>query len=207
MKLSMIYMASGFGKRFGSNKLLASFEGRPLYTYGLSALEKGAQILEKKSGISCEIITVSQYPQILESARCLISGEKVLENPFSEEGITASIRLGVAAAWEDMDAFLFFVADQPYTEGEMIASFAEDYFKSGKKLGCTAFKGRRGSPTAFGACYRSELLAISGDKGGRQVMKNHPEELWIMETEEKQLWDVDLPEDLKRGKKEYGTGA
>ena len=175
MKLSMIYMASGFGKRFGSNKLLASFEGRPLYTYGLSALEKGAQILEKKSGISCEIITVSQYPQILESARCLISGEKVLENPFSEEGITASIRLGVAAAWEDTDAFLFFVADQPYT--------------------------------AFGACYRSELLAISGDKGGRQVMKNHPEELWIMETEEKQLWDVDLPEDLKRGKKEYGTGA
>lgn len=107
MKLSMIYMASGFGKRFGSNKLLASFEGRPLYTYGLSALEKGAQILEKKSGISCEIITVSQYPQILESARCLISGGKVLENPFSEEGITASIRLGVAAAWEDTDAFLF----------------------------------------------------------------------------------------------------
>ena len=64
MKLSMIYMASGFGKRFGSNKLLASFEGRPLYTYGLSALEKGAQILEKKSGISCEIITVSQYPRL-----------------------------------------------------------------------------------------------------------------------------------------------
>ena len=108
----------------------------------------------------------------------------MLENPFSEEGITASIRLGVAAAWEDTDAFLFFVADQPYTEGEMIASFAEGYFKSGKKLGCTAFKGRRGSPTAFGGCYRSELLAISGDKGGRQVMKNHPEELWIMETEE-----------------------
>lgn len=85
--------------------------------------------------------------------------------------------------------------------------FCGGLFKSGKKLGCTAFKGRRGSPTAFGACYRSELLAISGDKGGRQVMKNHPEELWIMETEEKQLWDVDLPEDLKRGKKEYGTGA
>ena len=207
MKLSMIYMASGFGKRFGSNKLLASLEGRPLYTYGLAALEKGARILEKKSGISCEIITVSQYPQILESARRLIPGGKALENPFSEEGITASIRLGVAAAWEDTDAFLFFVADQPYTEGEMVASFAEGYFKSGKKLGCTAFKGRRGSPTAFRACYRSELLAISGDKGGRQVMKDHPEELWIMETEEKQLWDVDLPEDLKRGKKEYGTGA
>lgn len=106
MKLSMIYMASGFGKRFGSNKLLASFEGRPLYTYGLSALEKGRRSW-KKSGISCEIITVSQYPQILESAHCLISGGKVLENPFSEEGITASIRLGVAAAWEDTDAFLF----------------------------------------------------------------------------------------------------
>lgn len=206
MKLSMIYMASGFGKRFGSNKLLASLEGRPLYTYGLAALAEGARILENRSGMICEVITVSQYPQILESARRLIPGGKEVENLFSEEGITASIRLGVAAAWEDTDAFLFFVADQPYTEGEMIASFAEGYFKSGKKIGCTAFNGRRGSPTAFGACYRSELLSISGDKGGRQVMQAHPEELWIMETEEKQLWDVDLPEDLKRGKEKHGAG-
>ena len=50
MKLSMIYMASGFGKRFGSNKLLASFEGRPLYTYGLSALEKRGADSGKKIG-------------------------------------------------------------------------------------------------------------------------------------------------------------
>ncbi len=207
MKLSMIYMASGFGKRFGSNKLLASLEGRPLYAYGLAALAEGAVILEKRSGIVCEVITVSQYPQILENARHLIPEGKTAENPCSEEGITASIRLGVAASREDTDAFLFFVADQPYTEGEMIASFVEGYFKSGKKIGCTAFRGRRGSPTVFGACYRSELLSISGDRGGRQVMKAHPEELWIMETEEKQLWDVDLPEDLKRGRKEYGAGT
>ena len=100
MKLSMIYMASGFGKRFGSNKLLASFEGRPLYTYGLSALEKGAQILEKKSGISCEIITVSQYPQILESARCLISGEKVLENPHHPD---RAYRICRARKWKSVD--------------------------------------------------------------------------------------------------------
>ncbi len=196
MKLSMIYMASGFGRRFGSNKLLASLGGRPLYTYGLKALAEGARILAKKSGIACEVITVSQYPKILETARCLIPEGKTVENPYSEEGITASIRLGVAAAWEDTDAFLFFVADQPYTEGKMIAAFVEGYFKSGKMIGCTAFNGRRGSPTAFGACLRPELLLISGDQGGRQVMKAHPEELWIMETEEKQLWDVDLPEDL-----------
>lgn len=72
----------------------------------------------KKSGISCEIITVSQYPQILESARCLISGGKVLENPFSEEGITASIRFGVAAAWEDTDAFLFLWQISPIQKGK-----------------------------------------------------------------------------------------
>lgn len=203
MKLSMIYMASGFGRRFGSNKLFASCLGEPLYIYGLKALKEAGRILEQDGKMACEIITVSQYPQILETARCLIPKGKSIENHFSREGIAASIRLGVAAAWEDTDAFLFFVADQPYTQGSMIASFAEGYFKSGNMIGCTASRGRRGSPTAFGACCRQELLSISGDQGGRQVMKAHPEDVWIMETEEIQLRDVDLPEDLEKRKEEH----
>ena len=39
MKVSMIYMASGFGKRYGTNKLITEFRGEPLYLHGLLSLQ------------------------------------------------------------------------------------------------------------------------------------------------------------------------
>ena len=179
MKLSMIYMASGFGRRFGSNKLLASLGGRPLYMYGLTALAEAAVLLQAE-GTECQLITVSQYAEILEAARLL--------------------PLGTAAAWEDASAFLYFVADQPYTEAAVIAVFASSFLKSGKTIGCTASNGRRGSPTAFSACYRQNLMGLKGDKGGRQIMESRPDEIWIMETKADQLWDIDRAEDLDADK-------
>ena len=43
MKVSMIYMASGFGKRYGTNKLITEFRGEPLYF----KLAKGSEIVRK----------------------------------------------------------------------------------------------------------------------------------------------------------------
>ena len=84
MKLSMIYMASGFGRRFGSNKLLASLGGRPLYMYGLTALAEAAVLLQAE-GTECQLITVSQYAEILEAARLLpLTGLTVLWLYFSD---------------------------------------------------------------------------------------------------------------------------
>ena len=44
MKIHMIYLAAGNSRRFGSNKLLYSFRGLPLYQYGLKQLR---ELLEK----------------------------------------------------------------------------------------------------------------------------------------------------------------
>ena len=169
MKLSMIYMASGFGRRFGSNKLLASLGGRPLYMYGLTALAEAAVLLQAE-GTECQLITVSQYAEILEAARLLPLTGLTVENPYSEEGIAASIRLGTAAAWEDASAFLYFVADQPYTEPAVIAAFASSFLKSGKTIGCTASHGRRG-----GTIFLFRLLPAKpyGAKGRQRRPPDH----------------------------------
>ena len=49
MKVSMIYMASGFGKRYGTNKLITEFRGEPLYLHGLLSLQKAAKLLERST--------------------------------------------------------------------------------------------------------------------------------------------------------------
>ena len=110
MRISFIYMASGFGSRFGSNKLLVPFKGKELYRHGLDCICQAAGELEKE-GHQTEVLVVSQYEAILKQAES--RGLLAVPNRFSGEGITASLRLGTSSASPETEALLFSVADQP----------------------------------------------------------------------------------------------
>lgn len=200
MKVSMIYMASGFGRRFGSNKLLAELHGRALYRYGLETLIRAGRRLRQESGIDSRILLVSQYEEILRE------GEKLEEvvpvkNPVSSQGITASLRLGVEHSPQDTDAYLFFVADQPYVREETVLALVLGCLKGEKRIGCTAFRDRRGNPTVFSGTFRAELLSLTGDRGGSQLIRRYPQELWLCPAQEEELFDLDSPEDFDRMEK------
>lgn len=214
MKIAFIYMASGFGRRFGENKLLIDFHGKPLYMHGLSCLWAAKNALEKleyskgeqdrkqrvlsdkanEEKFEIEILVVSQYEQIRQQAETL--GIKAVQNTKSDEGITASLRLGTVAAREDTDAFFYFVADQPYMGADMIASFVRGFVESKKGIGAVSFNGKRRNPAAFLRKYRGELLLIRGDRGGSTIIKRHLDDLWMMEVEEEMVRDIDTREDL-----------
>lgn len=214
MKVAFIYMASGFGRRFGENKLLIDFHGKPLYMHGLSCLMEAKNALEKleypkkeqngkqtklshkfnEEKFEIEILVVSQYEQIRQQAGKFAI--KAVQNMESDEGITASLRLGTAAAREDTDAFLYFVADQPYMGADMIENFVRDFLKSKKGIGAVSSKGKRRNPAAFLRKYKDELLLLRGDRGGSTVMKRHLDDLWLMEVEEEMVRDIDTREDL-----------
>lgn len=201
-KLSMIYMASGFGSRFGSNKLMALLGGRPLFLYGLAHLLEAACILKERAAADTELIIVSQYPRLLEMAERYAeqypegSSVKVCRNDRSQEGITASIRIGTQAASAESDACLYFVADQPCLRAGTLAALAEGFFASEKGIGCVSCEGKPGNPVIFSRSYKEELLALTGDRGGSRIIKAHPEDLWIMEAPPGELTDIDCPEDL-----------
>lgn len=117
-----IILAAGNSRRFGGNKLLTAFQGRPLFSY---VLDKAAEL---KAETGLEIIVVTQYPEIEtyvakindrgrlqdhpETDMTLKSYSqnqaqgrefsknyiRVIHNPSPEEGIASSIRLGTQAA-------------------------------------------------------------------------------------------------------------
>ena len=120
MKAAFIYMASGFGSRFGGNKLLEELEGKPLYRHGLDTLREAADRITGEAGWQAALIVVSQYQEILEKASR--EGFQAVYNPESARGITASIAYGTKAAGE-ADIFLYFVADQPRLRPETTAGF------------------------------------------------------------------------------------
>ena len=95
MKIGAVLLASGLGRRFGSNKLLTAVEGIPLYRRAMTAL----------AGAGFDRLAVcSPYQEVLSAGEAL--GFLPLYNPDYAQGISASVRLG-AAGMAGMDGALF----------------------------------------------------------------------------------------------------
>lgn len=181
--IACIVLASGFGRRFGGNKLLEPVEGKPLYRHVLDQLVP-------LHGEDRQVLVVTQYPEVETVARSL--GLQVCRNPDAAEGISASIRHGVAALPE-AEWYSFFVADQPYLRGETVERFLHQAVHSGKTLASVIAQGRPGNPTVFYRTWRRDLLALRGDVGGRRILKAHPSEVFWYEVPLEELQDIDTP--------------
>ena len=185
MRVGGVLLASGQGRRFGSNKLLAEVEGVPLYRRAMDTL----------AGAGLHRLAVcSPYPEILAVGEN--SGFLPLRNDHAAEGISASVRLGLSAM-EDLDGVLFAVSDQPYLTTESIIKLTNSFQESKTAICALSWKGQRGNPVIFPQDLFGELAALTGDVGGGAVIRRHPDRLLLVEAfSTRELSDVDKPEDL-----------
>lgn len=186
--IQMILLAAGLSRRFGSNKLLSEWAGLPLYRYSLDALVGLSQRRR-----DCPLLVVTRYEEIRR--RCAQVSVPVCWNEHSERGITSSLHLGLKAAPE-ADFYLCSVADQPELTTRLLEDFLDGFLSSGKGIGCLSHQGRSGNPVIFSRRYREELLALTGDQGGKLVLRRHPEDCFFWEGPA--LHDIDRPEDQAR---------
>lgn len=187
MKIAFIMLAAGNSTRFGGNKLLYEINGKPMYLWTLEKLQKAAL---KFPG--SEIIVVTQYQEIVQkSAEMKIP---CYMNSKPEEGVSLSMRIGISNAM-DMDACLFTVADQPWLSAETIVDLV-NLFKNAKKgMACSCWNNKMGNPCIFSEKYFHELLEVSGDRGGKMIIKKHPEDVaYLLVNDARELQDVDKPD-------------
>ena len=182
MKISLILLAAGDSRRFGSNKLLYELHGKPMYRYSVD------EVAKLDTTVFAEKIVVSQYDEILDTLSR--EGYLTVRNTESYLGISHSIQLGLAASEEE--AWCFLVADQPYLKAETRERFVEAFQKSGKSCACVRYGNRTGNPCIFTAEYQKELLELAGDIGGKRVINKHLDETFFYDVEEEQeLEDID----------------
>ena len=185
-KIALVMLAAGNSRRFGSNKLMYEIDGMSMYLRTLNQLQAAVSELG-----NCELIVVTQYKEIAAKAKML--GAKVLINPQPERGISSSMQIGLAAAKESA-ACLFTVSDQPWLSAETIVRLVHKLQSESKGMACTIRAKKTGNPCIFSQKYYQELMEITGDKGGKQIINRHPEDVAYLEIEdEKELVDVDVP--------------
>ena len=184
MKIGLILLAAGLSRRFGSeNKLLHQVDGKALYCH---ALER----LESLQGEDISLVVVTNTPEI--SAVCQQKGITAVPSPQAAQGISYSIRAGLQALPE-VDAAVFFVADQPGLRLQTIRRFLRSCEDHQAPLGCLAGPDGWGNPGWFSSAFFPQLQALEGDQGGRRILKAYSELVWTVEADPAELVDLDQP--------------
>ena len=184
-------MASGLAKRFGSNKLLAEFDRKPLLCRAFAVTE----------GLHRVVVTRSTEVQAL----CEECGIPVLHHalPFRSD----TVRLGLEyllPRFPAMSGCVFLPGDQPLLTRKtlcgMVSAFcAEPDRKSQIFRLCEPQSGTPGSPALFGADYFEELRSLPEGKGGGVVVKRHAEKVKPFPVRHSaELMDADTPEMLEK---------
>lgn len=184
----VIILAAGMSRRFGRNKLLTGFNGRPLADWTFKAVEA--------AGCEPGAVTVVWHdPSVAVLSEAY--GYNTCYNAAPEEGQSASVRLGIDASGA-AGAYLFLTADQPLLSGQTIAGMLSAFPLGKGKIMMASWQGKVGNPVIFDARFKSELLGLTGDTGGRRIIKLHPEAAVQYEVGfAEELMDVDHVEDLE----------
>ena len=199
--IQVIYMAAGNSRRFGSNKLLFPWKGKTMYRHGLDLLLE----LKKEMKEQLSVIVVTQYPEIMEEVQKLqeASGVQVVFCKESHLGASYTIKAGIAAMQKQATYLLFMVADQPELSKESVRRLVKASGVLDTGSDCETEKdqpetlslcchGIPGNPRMFHESLIPELLQLTGDQGGRKVLKQHTCR-YVEIEDEKELMDIDVP--------------
>ena len=179
-----VIMASGLGKRFGKNKLMAEFHNKPLINY----------ILDATANIFTKRVVVTRHEAIAD----LCKGKNVEVILHSMPHRSDTIRLGLEHLL-DTKHCMFCTADQPLLKEDTIAALALLAINAPQNIIRPIFEDKPGSPVVFPQSAYRELLQLPEGKGGGHVIKEHPDLIQYLPVDDKnELEDIDTPEDFLR---------
>ncbi len=178
-----IIMASGEGRRFGGNKLMADFHGEPMICRALAATE----------GLFARRIVVTRHQPVADLCR-----ERHVECVLHDRPLRSdTIRIGLEAMGE-VDGCLFCPGDQPLISRETVAAMVLAARQEKNAIWRTAFEGTPGSPVLFPRELLPPLRHLPDGKGGGWLIGQHPDRVRLLPvTDPAELMDADTPEELE----------
>lgn len=190
MKLACLLTAAGSGSRFGADKLLTPIEGIPMGVRAMDVL--------KQVPFSLRVLVTSKDKGYLVEAAAE-SGFDVVINADPAQGMSFSVRLGTEHILKigAYDGILYSVADQPQLSPGTVMNLVQAFEGEPEYIWAPVADGRRGNPVIFPATLFEDLLKVTGDRGGRQVIAAHSELLRTIQVSASELKDIDTKEDMQ----------
>ena len=182
MSIAAIVLAAGAGRRMGGPKALLVVEGETL-------LRRAARAA-LAAGCAPVAAVVGPWDPELEDLDVL-----VVPNPEADEGMASSLRAGLAALPDDVEAVLVLAVDQPAVDADLLRGLLALFRASaGRPAACT-YADTLGIPAVLPAHLFPDLRALRGDRGAKAILvREGAASLPFPEGAQ----DLDRPEDLGR---------
>jgi len=122
----------------------------------------------------------------------------VATNPDYAEGISSSIRHGLAALPHEVDGAVICLGDMPLVSAAVIDRLIAAFNPLESRAICLpTWRGKRGNPVLWARQFFREMGEIAGDVGARHVIGAWPEVVAeVAMQDDAVLVDVDTPEAL-----------
>ena len=175
-------LASGEALRFGANKLLQDFQGRPLVARAFECLPEG---LARR-------VVVTRWPEVAALGRA--AGLTPILHDFPD--VKDSVRLA-AEAMEGLSGAVFLVGDQPLLTLKSVEKLLAAFCEAPDRAARLSWHGVPGNPVAFPASAFPFLRALSPGETGRAALQRSGVAVRLVEAEsEWEMLDCDTPEAL-----------
>jgi len=193
-----IILAGGEAKRFGQLKQILNYRGEPFVrTVAKTALASGLSPVVVVSGANALAVeaAVSDLPIT------------ITHNADWQNGQSSSIQAGLRALTPTPlpggegrkleGAAIFLLTDQPQVTPPIIHALMEQHTLDLSPIVAPLIADRRANPVLFDRLTFPDLMALSGDVGGRAIFGKH-QVTYLPWYDEALLLDVDTPEEYER---------
>ena len=168
MMISAILLAAGKATRLGKPKQLTPFGQGTIVEQAIDNLLSSAVN---------EVVVVVGYRAEEVVKTVAAKPVKLVINPDYEQGMSTSIIAGLKLVDSRARVVMLALGDQPLINSQTINRLIEEFYNRDKGIAIPTYRGRRGHPIIFAIKYKEKLLELKGDIGGRQIVRDHPDDI------------------------------
>jgi molybdenum cofactor cytidylyltransferase len=192
-----IVLAAGASRRMGQPKQLLEVGGRPLLELAVAAA--------CASQLDEVVVVLGARADEIEAAVDL-DRARVVVNPDYEQGLSTSLRAGIASLGAEVSRAVVMLGDQPDVNASMLDRLLDLQEASALPAAALSFEGLLHPPMVLAREMWSGLEALKGDVGLRAVVRAHPELVAALPAERPggHPVDIDTPEDFETLEAEPG---
>lgn len=196
--IAAVVLAAGSSSRMGEPKPLVRVGDLPLLGHVLGNV--------RASRVDETIVVLGDSADRVRH-EVQMEGAKVVENRAYQDGMSSSLKTGLAALGPGAEAFFVVLADEPFVRPETFDALIAARESSRARIVIPTYLGVRGNPVLLDRSLASEADTITGDQGCRALHQRHPAETFeVPVADPGVLIDLDTPEELGRARETLREG-
>ena len=200
-RVAGVILAAGRSTRMrGPNKLLSDIDGAPLVRRVAEAVTN--------AGLADTVVVTGHEREKVESTLAGLPLRFVVNRGYAD-GLSTSLKAGVAALGPGIDGALVCLGDMPEIGPALIARLVGAFVPGkGRDIVIPVRGGRRGNPVLIGRRHFAAIKKLGGDVGARELIQARADAVIEVEVgDDGAFVDLDTPEALADYRARVAAGS